>query len=274
LDIRWILIPIFKKDDIELYYIKEGEGEPLILVNGLGGKLTGWSFVIPFFKDKMQVISVDNRGTGKSSRPNYPYTMDMFVDDIKDLLDYLKIEKKIHLCGTSMGGMIAQNFSLKYPEMVKTLILVATTAQFDANPIIESQKLMEGNTLEQKFEIRIPAEYGRAFRKRLKKDKNLYEMLKKRWMEDQTRLQDFINQGAAASTHDTRESLYKITQPTIILVGNKDRIIPGLHHSEFLHEKIHNSRLEIIEGAGHGLPTDSADILNELIWDFLKDHLE
>ena len=222
----------------------------------------------------MQVISLDNRGTGKSSRPNYPYTMDMFVDDIKDLLDYLNIKEKIHLCGTSMGGMIAQNLVLKYPERVKTLILVATTAQFDANPIIESQKMMKDYTLEQKFDIRILAEYGRAFRKKLKNDKKLYEILKKRWMEDQATLQDFINQGAAASTHDTRDLLYKITQPTLIIVGDKDRIIPGLHHSKFLHEQIPNSRLEIIKGAGHGLPTDSADILNHLIWDFLKDHFE
>jgi 3-oxoadipate enol-lactonase len=235
--------------------------------------LDGWNFIIPFFKNKMKVISLDNRGTGKSSRPNYLYTMDMFVDDIKDLLNYLHIEEKIHLCGTSMGGMIAQNFVLKYPEKVKTLILVATTAKFDATPIIESQKLMEGFTLEQKFETRIPAEYGRAFRKKLKHDKELYEALKKRWMEDQTTLQDFINQGAAASSHDTRNSLNRITQPTLILVGSKDRIIPGLHHSEFLHEKIPNSRLEIIEGAGHGLPTDSAEILQKLIWNFLQENL-
>ncbi len=221
----------------------------------------------------MQIISLDNRGTGKSSRPNYPYTMDMFLDDIKDLLDYLNIEEKIHLCGTSMGGMIAQNFVLKYPEKVKTVILIATTSKFDATPIIESQKLMEDYTLEQKFEIRIPAEYGRAFRKRLKNDKELYETLKKRWIEDQATLQDFINQGAAASTHDTRDSLHKITQPTLIIVGDKDRIIPGLHHSEFLHERIPNSRLEIIKGAGHGLPTDSADILNDLMWDFIQKNL-
>jgi len=221
----------------------------------------------------MQVISLDNRGAGKSSRPNYPYTMDLFLDDIKDLLDYLIIEEKIHLCATSMGGMIAQNFALKHPEKVKTLILIATTAQFDANPIIEAQKLMGDMSLEQQFETRIPAEYGRAFRKRLKNDKELYETLKKKWMEDPTRLQDFINQGAAASSHDTRDSLHKITQPTLIIVGDKDRIIPGLHHSEFLHEKIPNSRLEIIKGAGHGLPTDSVDIINNLIWDFLKEHL-
>ena len=226
-----------------------------------------------FFKNKMKVISLDNRGTGKSSRPNYPYTMDMFVDDIKDLLNYLNIEEKIHLCGTSMGGMIAQNFVLKYPEKVKTLILVATTAKFDATPIIESQKLMEGFTLEQKFETRIPAEYGRAFRKKLKNDKELYETLKKRWMEDQSTLQDFINQGAAASTHDTRNSLNRITQPTLILVGNKDRIIPGFHHSEFLHENIPNSQLENIEGCGHGFIIEEPDKVNELMWNFIQKNI-
>jgi pimeloyl-ACP methyl ester carboxylesterase len=200
--------------------------------------------------------------------------MEMFLNDINMLLDHLKINEKAHICGSSMGGMIAQNFALKYPERVKTLILIATTAQFDATPIIEAQKLMENFTQEELFETRIVAEYGREFRKRLKNDKNLYETLKKRSMEDPSRLQDYINQGAAASTHDTRALLDKITQPTLIIVGDKDRIIPGLHHSEFLHENIPNSKLEIIKGAGHALPIDSSEILINIMWNFLQEHMK
>ena len=98
-----IKIPFFKYNDVELFYTKEGKGEPLVLISGLGSKMS-WAFQIPFFKEKMMVISPHNRGVGKSSRPNYPYTMDMFVDDIKNLLEHLNIKEKIHLCGISMGG--------------------------------------------------------------------------------------------------------------------------------------------------------------------------
>jgi len=117
-----IKIPFFKHKDVELFYIKEGKGEPLVLISGLGSKMS-WYFQIPFFKEKMMVISLHNRGVGKSSRPNYSYTMDMFVDDIKNLLEQLNIKKKIHLCGISMGGMIVQNYALKHPSSVKNLIL-------------------------------------------------------------------------------------------------------------------------------------------------------
>jgi pimeloyl-ACP methyl ester carboxylesterase len=122
-----LTIPTLTFDNININYILEGKGEPLILVHGFGTKLEGWHFQIEFFKKEMKVIALDNRGVGKSSRPNYPYTMDMFVEDINKLLKHLKIDEPIHLCGISMGGMIVQHFALRYPEKLKTLILCATS---------------------------------------------------------------------------------------------------------------------------------------------------
>ena len=124
-----------KHDDMEINYLKEGKGPPLVMIIGFGSQLNGWSFQIDYFKYKMTVISMDNRGTGRSSRPDYPYTIEMFVEDIKNLLEHLSIQEKIHLCGISMGGMIVQHFALKYPERVKTLILLATTAKSHPSPI-------------------------------------------------------------------------------------------------------------------------------------------
>ena len=114
-----IKIPKFNSDeDVEINYQVTGEGEPLVLINGLGSKMNKWQ--VEFFKQKkIKVICFDNRGVGKSSRPNYLYTMEMYVNDTKNLLDHLGINQKIHLCGISMGGMIAQQFVLKYPELVK-----------------------------------------------------------------------------------------------------------------------------------------------------------
>ena len=235
-----------------------------------------WPFQIPFFKERMMVIALHNRGTGKSSRPNYPYTMDMFVDDIKSLLDHLEIKVKIHLAGISMGGMIAQNFVLKYPEMVKTLVLCATTAKHGPNSLknlIESQELMEDFSLEQRFKVRVSALFSRPFRKALKANKEIYNELKIAFIEDPTTLQDYKNQGAAISEHDTINSLHKIKQPTLILVGDDDRIIVGLSHSELLHDKIPNSRLEIIKNTGHGFIAEKSDEINNIIWNFIKEYI-
>ena len=95
-----------------------------------------------------------------------------------------------------MGGMIAQNYVLKYPNTVKTLILCATTSFHpvtSVNAIIESQQLMEKFNLEQKLKVRIAALYSRSFHKRLKTDKELYQKIRQNFMEDPTRLQDWIN---------------------------------------------------------------------------------
>ncbi len=228
----------------------------------------------------MKVIALDNRGVGKSSRPNYPYTMDIFVEDLKNLLDYLNIQEKIHLCGISMGGMIVQNFALKYPDMVKTLILCATSAYIEPNVINEfvSQiKLLERIDLEKRVLQIVPILFSRSFRKKLKEDINLFDALKNDTIfitpiVDPTRSQDYSNYGTAMLGHDTRDSLNIIKQPTLIMVGTKDRIVP-LMNSEFMHQIIPNSRLEVFNGLGHAFTIEDSEKVNNMMWNFIKEHL-
>jgi pimeloyl-ACP methyl ester carboxylesterase len=220
----------------------------------------------------MMTITLHNRGTGKSSRPNYPYSMDMFVEDIKELLNYLNIKQRIHLAGISMGGMIAQNYVLKYPDMIKSLILCATTSKHDPTPLIDQIKL--NPDLEERFKGRLPLLYSREFRKKLKQDKDLFEIIRKSTMEDPTDVQDYINQAAAISRHNTTDLLKKIQIPTLIMVGTKDKLLPLSPHSELLHEKIPNSRLESFEGLGHGFITERADKVNHMMWKFIKEQMD
>jgi len=222
----------------------------------------------------MTVIALDNRGSGKSSRPNYPYTMDMFVEDLKSILSYLNIQDKIHLCGVSMGGMIAQNFVLKYPEMVKTLILCATSpnAKTETKFLLNLIKKSENTNPELEFKNLLPLLFTRTFIKAINRDKILNKRIKEIFMGEVARLQDRINQGAAIiKNHDTRQLLHKIEVPTLITVGSKDHLVP---HVKLLHDGIKDSRLEIIEGFGHGFFIEAADRLNDVLWNFIKEFLE
>ncbi|MHA1489168.1 MAG: alpha/beta fold hydrolase [Promethearchaeota archaeon] len=275
-----ITIPIFSYDGIDINYIKEGEGEPLVFLSGTFTKLQSWIFQIDFFKDKMMVIALDNRGAGKSSRPDYPYTMEMFVNDLKNLLDYLNIDKDIHLCGLSMGGMIAQKFVLKHPNMVKTLTLCATGSQYfsktcDQN-LLYYKQLMELD-LEKRVEATLPNMYSRAFRKRLGENRDLYEKIKKNMnflahTKEPPLYKDYINQNEALRNFDIRELLPKIIQPTLIISGSKDRMsIPGM--AEFMCENIPNSKLEILNGLGHGLTIEDPETVNNIIWNFIQENL-
>ncbi len=91
-------MPSFSYNDIKINYVMEGSGEPIVFVSGSFTKLQMWNYQIDFFRDKMTVVAFDNRGVGKSSRPDFPYTMEMFVKDLKHLLDHLCITEGIHLC--------------------------------------------------------------------------------------------------------------------------------------------------------------------------------
>ncbi|TFF93021.1 MAG: alpha/beta hydrolase [Promethearchaeota archaeon] len=275
-------MPLFRKDDVDLNYIVKGEakGETLVLVHGFGTKLQGWHFQIEFFKNLMKVIALDNRGVGKSSRPDQPYTMDMFVEDLNALLEYLEIEEKIHLCGISMGGMIVQHYALKYPEKLKTLILCATSGRLEQgfHKMVDGLKKMEPLTPEEKIMELLPFLFSRKYARTLKKDAELFNFLKDDVVfivpaRGPTRIKDYENQASAIETHDTSNLLDKIEVPTLILGASKDRLVP-LPNQQVLHEKIEGSRFEIIEGAGHGFTIEQPERVNEIIWEFIKQHSE
>ena len=259
--------------------MKKGKGEPLVLVQGWATTLEGWNFQTAFFRRKMSVIALDNRGIGGSSKPNYPYSMDMFVDETKALLDYLGVQERIHLCGISMGGMIALNFVLKFPNMVKTLILLSTTAyqrEEFAQPIRDKYRaIMQDLDLEEGFKRKLDLLFSKSFIRRVNEDEvlrnTLFDTLMIKSASNAT-WQDLENRDAALMAHDTRETLQKITQPTLILHGTDDKFIP-LEDAYFLDEKIPNSKLIILEGFGHGsILIEDAEKVNNLIWNFIQEH--
>ena len=273
-------MPIIKCIDIDINYIKKGEGEPLVLIQGTNTKLEAWNFQIKFFMENMTVIAFDNRGAGKSSRPNYPYTMEMYVEDTYTLLKALQIQEKVHLCGFSLGGMIALNFALKYPEKVKTLLLLATESYTDpltTRQVIEFYYQFEKMSFDEKMNVVIRLLYTRAFKKKLMEDKDLYNLLKKDmnimiYTEDPPQLNDYINQFKALEDYDIRNSIHKISHPTLIVVGDKDVNTPP-EGSVFMHDKIPNSKLIILENLKHGFLLEQPEKLNEIIWSFLKDYI-
>ena len=273
-------MPIIKCNDIDINYIKKGGGEPLVLIQGTNTKLEAWNFQIKFFMENMTVIAFDNRGAGKSSRPNYPYTMEMYVEDTNSLLEALQIQEKIHLCGYSLGGMIALNFALKYPEKIKTLLLIATEPYTDPLQIkqtIEFYYQFDKMSFDEKMNTVIRLIYTRDFKKKIKKNQNLYNQLKKDmniliYTEDPPQLNDYINQYRALENYDIRDSLHKIFHPTLIVVGDKDKNTPP-EGSVFMNERIPNSKLIILENLKHGFLIEKPENLNEIMWSFLKDYI-
>ena len=226
----------------------------------------------------MMVLSLDNRGNGKSSKPDYPYSMEMFIDETNAFLEFLEIKEKIHLVGTSMGGMTAQNFVLKYPKKVKTLILISTSAFLGEDFEVmfeEYRKIRNELTPEVGFKRMLELSFSEPFLERLNKDELLNNALfEELFIKNTMSWQDYTNQAAAVRSHDTRELLNKIGIPTLILHGTSDKEI-SFNHAEFLHKKIPNSKLIPLEGLGHGGPLITEyERVNTLMWNFIQENLD
>ncbi len=267
---------------LKICYETQGEGEPIILVHGFGAKKEAWVAQFGPLSEKFKVIKFDNRGAGKSDRPDDPYTMEVFADDIKGLMDHLQIEKA-HIVGWSLGGMIVQNFVLMYPERVNKVILINTNYGFPDEKGPEVYKEMRLKDLkvlkedpEKAFWDGVVTSYHRSFRKQMEADpkKKFYglwsveDLIKDSTLNPST-LQDIEAQAGALNTHHTFERLGEIKNETLLITASHDRLTPKSCMAE-MQEKIPNSTLKIIDKAGHSSPKSRAPEVNKIILEFLQ----
>lgn len=267
---------------VKLCYEINGEGYPLFLIHGFGAKKESWIAQVPELSKHFKVITLDNRGAGKSERPDAEYTMEVFADDINALMTYLGIEKA-NIAGWSLGGMIVQNFILKYPERVNKLILINTNYGFpdEGGPTV--YKNMRLSELQMKKEDPAKAfwqsarsSYYMKFRKELEANpsKKWYglwsaeELIEMSTIDPPTE-KDINMQAGALKTHDTFDRLNTIKHPTLLLTASHDKLTPRVS-MEGIHEKISNSTLVVIEKAGHNSPMEKASEVNQKIINFLN----
>jgi 3-oxoadipate enol-lactonase len=120
-------MPTIKVSDIHMYYEIHGSGKPLVLIAGLGTDHTLFRLCVARLSQIYKVLIFDNRGVGNTNKPDVPYTIGMMADDTAALMNGIGIESA-YVLGVSMGGRIAMELALRFPEKVKSLILVSTSA--------------------------------------------------------------------------------------------------------------------------------------------------
>ena len=133
-------------NDCKIYYEIHGEGAPLVLIMGLRRNVEWWYRQIPSLSRQFQVIAFDNRGAGRSDKPDMEYSIRLFADDTAGLMDALNISKA-RILGISMGGYIAQELALNYPAKVHSLLL-GCTGPGGARAVLMSPERMEKFTVE------------------------------------------------------------------------------------------------------------------------------
>ncbi len=266
-------MPEVRVNGINIYYRVQGKGEPLVLIMGLGGECGDWVLQARTFKRYYRVVTFDNRGVGKSDKPAESYVVKTMADDTVGLMDYLEIDRA-HILGVSMGGMIAQEVAINYPERVRKLVLVSTNAGKDEKggyppELLKAMGLKEGFSDKDIRSVDIGkvtnALNAHAFNSGAIKNVAVPFC----WVRGKLfGIEGMKGQFEAAMTHSALDRLHMIKAPTLVIAGTEDRIIPP-GSADVMASRIPGARLVKIEGGSHTLVAEKRGRFNREVLDFL-----
>ena len=264
----------------EVAYKAAGDGPALVLVHGIAGSSATWSRVMPELAETHTVIAPDLLGHGESAKPRGDYSLGAYASGIRDLLVLLGIERATFV-GHSLGGGIAMQLAYQFPDACERLVLVASGGLGkEVSPLL---RVISAPGSEYVLPLVLTPRLHGLFEKvgavlsrtGMRGDPLLQEL----WA-SYTRLTDARAQRAfvhtirsvidvAGQRVSARDRLYLAQEvPTMIVWGNRDRVIP-VAHASVAHELMPGSRLEIVPGAGHFVPLERPDAFLGLLRDFL-----
>jgi 3-oxoadipate enol-lactonase len=236
------------------------------LSHSLATDLSMWDPQVPVLKSGYRVLRYDTRGHGGTDATEGSYTLDQLAEDVKALLQALGISKT-HFMGISMGGMIGQTFALKYPGILRSLVLCDTSSRIpeEALPIWEERiGLAQKQGMHSLVEPTMERWFTASFRK-----KPFPVLNKIRAMIRATPLKGYVGCSRAIMRLNLTERLGEIALPTLIVVGEDDPGTP-VSASQAIHEQIKGSELVILKSAAHLSNIEQQDAFNTAVLDFLK----
>jgi 3-oxoadipate enol-lactonase len=258
----------------QLYYEMHGEGQPLVLVMGIGYDSSLWKLQqVPALSKRFRVVIFDNRDAGRSSRAAHPYSIADMADDVAGLLDGLHIPHA-HLLGLSMGGMIAQEFALRHADRLDRLVLSgvgAAPARSAFDPIrIWSWVRSHDDSGEAFGAQQFVWLFSSSF---LRNDAAVKQTLALLASNPTPMTPDaYTRQAMAYLQHDVLDRLGGIQVPTLVVGGEQDLLTPPWILQEVA-TAIPGAELRILRGHGssHLLPLERPAEFNQLVTDFLTE---
>jgi len=240
----------------------------IIFIHGFPLNKSMWNIQVDALKENYRVIAYDIRGHGNSDPGIDEFFIELFVIDLLRLMEKLKIEKSI-LCGLSLGGYIALNAVLKHPDRFDGLILNDTQCIADTPEIKENRCNAIISIKEKGVEQYADEIIKKLFaQETFTKNKNVIDAVRE--MIISTPKQSLCNTlHALAERKETCDQLPEINIPVLIMVGQEDKITP-IAAAQQMHEKILNSKLEIIQQAGHLSNLENPTAFNTHLENFLE----
>ncbi len=263
-------MPKIEIDDAQLYYEIHGDGEPLILIPGLGAGRWLWFKQVPFLAPHFRTIIFDPPGVGLSRATKEAFTTRSLAATVAGLLDKLDIERA-HVLGASLGGFVAQEFALRFPQKVMSLVLCCTSAggmrhvplrasvweAYPANFHLSRNERIRKNLL-LSFSPRYIAEHETEIER-------VMEMRLSNDVPDEV----YMNQVRAGQSFDSSARVSNIEAPTLVITGDADQIVP-FENSNNLQAAIPGAKLVIVPGGSHLFFIEQADAFNLAVLEFIN----
>lgn len=244
-----------------------GEGPPVLLINGLGANVATWTPLIKQLHG-FQVIGFDAPGTGLSQAPKVPYKVARMVEVATRVLDAVGVERA-DVLGYSLGGSVAQRLAYQEPQRVRRLVLVSSSCGIGGVP----------GSLRALLAVSTPARHYAKTAHRVtmrvvnlapaeKDSRPIKEEVRDWHHEAAPSLLGYALQMAAFTTFHSLPWLHDVAQPTLVMSGSHDRLMP-MANSAVLSAYLGNARLHVVQGWGHYLLHDAASGAAITIADFL-----
>jgi 3-oxoadipate enol-lactonase len=262
------------KDGLKLRYEIRGNGEPVALIMGFSGSGRGWGEAfLKLMETRFKIFVIDNRGTGESDKPDTEFTLGDMAADIAAVLDHAKTPRA-HIFGISMGGMIAQEFAVAYPERTRGLVLGCTNCgashSVPADPaaianLIPAPGMDPIEQARRAFSVAC----GKAFLNSAAGQEILSQAIAEMGNYPITPMHTFMRQGQAIGSFDSFARLGQIKSPTLIIHGDDDSIVP-YPNAEVLQGAIAGSKKHTLKAAGHMFFWEVPDEAARAACDFLS----
>jgi pimeloyl-ACP methyl ester carboxylesterase len=265
--------------DIDIAYKRFGQGKPILFISGTSQTKDAWepTLLLQLAATNHTVIVFDNRGIGETTVGTQPFSIEQFANDTAGLLDALQIEKA-NVFGASLGSFVAQELALNYPEKVDRLILHATYCggneaiyasgqAAERAMILSSAEVLQNMTVEEQAmvlaQIMFPPEW-------LQEHPEILNTVIQLAPSRSATPEIIQQQGLASGTwKGSCDRLANITQPTLLIVGDQDVLLPAAN-AVMMAQRIPNSWLVIIQGTGHGMAWQVPNEFSAIVQTFLE----
>jgi 3-oxoadipate enol-lactonase len=263
-------MPYMQRDQVRIYWESLGQGEPVVLLNGVLMTVDSWKLQTPEISRRFRCVMHDFRGQLRSSKPDEPWTLEDHVEDLKVLLDHLGIDS-CHVVGTSYGGEVGIMFAAAWPQRVRSLTVIASVSELgtETKRIALDWRRAALEAPGSLYRTMLPTTFSPEF---VAANPRIIELGEERLRSCEA---DFFRAFAglidAFCRLDITPRLEEIHRPALVIAAEKDLLKPP-RYSRIIADGIRGSELLVVPDAGHAVVLERPDWINRELMAFLDRH--